>query len=55
MREKGKDGEVVWCLLDGVDGDSPLGIYPPIALGDSGCSDWAMLCVKDICPVVGIS
>lgn len=27
MGEKGKDGEVALCLLDG---DSPLGIYPPL-------------------------
>jgi hypothetical protein len=51
----GKMGEVVLCLLDGVDGDSPLGIYPPFVLGDSGCSDWALLCVKGIISVVGIS
>jgi hypothetical protein len=41
-------GEVVLCLLDGVDGDSPLGIYPPFVLGDLGYSDWALLYVKDI-------
>jgi hypothetical protein len=32
-----------------------LGIYPPVALGDSGYSDWALHCVKDFCPIVGIS
>jgi hypothetical protein len=38
-----------------VDGDSPLGIYPFLVLGDFGYSGWAMLCVKDICPVAGMS
>jgi hypothetical protein len=38
----------------GVDGDSPLGIYPPVTLGEFESSDWALLCVKNICPIVGI-
>jgi hypothetical protein len=45
MGEKGKDGEAVLCLLDGVDGDSPLGIYVPVVLGDSVYLGWALLCV----------
>lgn len=57
MGEKGKDGEVALCILDRVDGDlsSPLDIYPPIALGDSRFSDWALHCIEDIFPIVGIS
>jgi hypothetical protein len=43
------DGEVGEALY------SPLCIYPPIALGDSSYSDWAFHCVKEICPIVGIS
>jgi hypothetical protein len=44
------------CFLDGMDGggdgevgevlSSPLCIYPSVALGDSGYSDWALQCVK---------
>lgn len=45
MGEKGKDGEVALCLLDGVDGDSPLAIYVPVVLGDSVYLGWALLCV----------
>lgn len=35
MGEKGKNGEVALGILDG-DLSSPLGIYPLVALGDSG-------------------
>jgi hypothetical protein len=42
----GGDGEVLY---------SPLCIYPPVVLGDCGYSDWALHCVKEICPIVGIS
>jgi hypothetical protein len=35
MGEKGKDGEVALCILDGVEGDlsSPLEIYSPYRIG----------------------
>lgn len=55
MGEKGKMGRLRCVSWMGVDGDSPLSIYPPVALGESEYLDWALLCVKDICPVVGIS
>jgi hypothetical protein len=64
MGEKGKDGEVALWFLEGMDGggdgevgevlSSPLCIYPPVVLEDSGYSDWALHYVKEICPIVGI-
>ncbi len=48
------------CLMDGMDGGgdgevSPLCVYPLVTLGDAGFSDWALHCVMDIYPILGIS
>jgi len=56
--EIGKD--VALCLMDGMDGGgdgevSPLCVYPLVTLGDAGFSDWALHCVMDIYPILGIS